>query len=277
MSDITQINQKRRDIFKYSGAILGGLALAGLNKSALASSVARGQSGDTTTEPVIRINYNENPLGMSPKGQEAARQAIAKANRYPYHEEGLLQEKIAGLHGVDKSKVLMLQGSCEGIRSSFEALGTAKTQLVIPELTYEGGPKYAKIMGMNIVRLPMLPEWKFDIDAMKKAVAAYDGPTVVYLVNPNNPTATITPADLIEPWIKSKPKDTLFLVDEAYAEFVNDPRFRSVDGLIREGYDNIILLKTFRKSSRWPVCARAMRSAIPTCWRRWRTTTRPNR
>jgi len=93
----------------------------------------------------------------------------------------------------------------------------------------------------------MLPGWKFDIEGMKKAVASYDGPTIVYIVNPNNPTATITPADLIEPWIKSKPKDTLFLVDEAYAEFVNDRQFRSVDGLIREGYDNIILLKTFSK------------------------------
>lgn len=247
MSDITHINQKRREMFKYSGALLGGLALAGLNKSALASSIAGSKSGDTSTESVIRINYNENPLGMSPKGQEAARLAIAKANRYPYKEQGQLQEKIAGLHGVDKSNVLMLQGSCEGIRSCFEALGTAKTQLVIPELTYEGGPKYAKIMGMNIVRLPMLPGWKFDIEAMKKTVAAYDGPTLVYIVNPNNPTATITPAELIEPWIKSKPKDTLFLVDEAYAEFVNDSRFRSVDGLIREGYDNIILLKTFSK------------------------------
>ncbi|MFP1728112.1 pyridoxal phosphate-dependent aminotransferase [Lonsdalea quercina] len=247
MSDITHINQKRREMFKYSGALLGGLALAGLNKSALASAIASSKSDSGTTESVIRINYNENPLGMSPKGQEAARLAIAKANRYPYKEEGQLREKIAGLHGVDKSKVLMLQGSCEGIRSSFEALGTEKTQLVIPELTYEGGPKYAKVMGMNIVRLPMLPGWKFDIEGMKKAVASYGGPTLVYIVNPNNPTATITPADLIEPWIKSKPKDTLFLVDEAYAEFVNDRQFRSVDGLIREGYDNIILLKTFSK------------------------------
>ncbi|MFP1808796.1 pyridoxal phosphate-dependent aminotransferase [Lonsdalea quercina] len=247
MSDITHINQKRREMFKYSGALLGGLALAGLNKSALASATASSKSDSGTTESVIRINYNENPLGMSPKGQEAARLAIAKANRYPYKEEGQLREKIAGLHGVDKSNVLMLQGSCEGIRSSFEALGTEKTQLVIPELTYEGGPKYAKVMGMNIVRLPMLPGWKFDIEGMKKAVASYGGPTLVYIVNPNNPTATITPADLIEPWIKSKPKDTLFLVDEAYAEFVNDRQFRSVDGLIREGYDNIILLKTFSK------------------------------
>ncbi|WP_258395378.1 MULTISPECIES: aminotransferase class I/II-fold pyridoxal phosphate-dependent enzyme [Lonsdalea] len=168
MTDTIHTNQNRREMFKYSGALLGGLALAGLNKSALASSLAGSKSSGTTTEPVIRINYNENPLGMSPKGQEAARLAIAKANRYPYQEERQLQEKIAGLHGVEKSKVLMLQGSCEGIRSCFEALGTAKTQLVIPELTYEGGPKYAKIMGMNIVRLPMLPGWTFDIEAMKK-------------------------------------------------------------------------------------------------------------
>ncbi|KAA8999035.1 histidinol-phosphate aminotransferase family protein [Affinibrenneria salicis] len=247
MSEAANINKQRRDMFKYSGALLGGLALAGLNKSALASSLSGAAPTSATAPSLIRINYNENPLGMSPKAQEAARQAISKANRYPYHEEGLLQEKIAGLHALDKSKVLVLQGSCEGIRSSFEALGSAQTQLVIPELTYEGGPKYAKIMGMKIVRVPMLAGWQFDVDGLKQAVAAYDGPSIVYIVNPNNPTATITPADLIEPWIKSKPKNTLFLVDEAYAEFVNDDRFRSVDGLIRAGYDNIVLLKTFSK------------------------------
>ncbi|MCG8709172.1 aminotransferase class I/II-fold pyridoxal phosphate-dependent enzyme [Brenneria sp. 4F2] len=247
MSEIKTINRQRRDLFKYSSALLGGLALSGLSKTALASTIADGASTNNASSALIRINYNENPLGMSPKAQEAARQAIAKANRYPYQEEGLLRDKIAGMHGVDKNKVLVLQGSCEGIRSCFEALGTPKTQLVIPELTYEGGPKYAKIMGMNIVRVPMLPGWKFDVAGLKKAVDEYDGPSIVYIVNPNNPTATITPADLIEPWIKSQPKETLFLVDEAYAEFVNDPGFRSVDGLIREGYDNIVLLKTFSK------------------------------
>ncbi|QTF09055.1 aminotransferase class I/II-fold pyridoxal phosphate-dependent enzyme [Brenneria izadpanahii] len=247
MSDIKNINRQRRDLFKYSGAILGGLALGGLSKTALASSIGGGASADNTAPALIRINYNENPLGMSPKAQEAARLAIAKANRYPYQEQGLLRDKIAAMQGVDKSNVLVLQGSCEGIRSCFEALGTPETQLVIPELTYEGGPKYAKVMGMNIVRVPMSPGWKFDVAGLKKAVDAYAGPSIVYIVNPNNPTATITPADLIEPWIKSKPKDTLFLVDEAYAEFVNDDTFRSVAGLIREGYDNIVLLKTFSK------------------------------
>lgn len=247
MSNIKNINRQRRDLFKYSSAILGGLALSGLSKTALASSIGGAASTDNSTSELIRINYNENPLGMSPKAQEAARQAIAKANRYPYHEQGLLRDKIAGMHSVDKSNVLVLQGSCEGIRSCFEAMGTPKTQLVIPALTYEGGPKYAKVMGMNIVRVPMLPGWKFDIAGMKKAVDEYAGPSIVYIVNPNNPTATITPADLIEPWIKSKPQETLFLVDEAYAEFVNDDKFRSVDGLIREGYDNIVLLKTFSK------------------------------
>nr|WP_241391467.1 histidinol-phosphate transaminase [Serratia proteamaculans]ULG18717.1 aspartate aminotransferase [Serratia proteamaculans] len=247
MSDVTYFNKKRREIFKYSSAIIGGLALGGLSKTALASSISSGIPEVTESSELIRINYNENPLGMSPKAQYAAYLAIAKANRYPYHDEGLLQRKIAKLHGIDKTNVLMLQGSCEGIRSSFEALATSETQLVIPELTYEGGPKYAKIMGMNIVRVPMLPGFKFDVDGLKKAVHEYTGPSIVYIVNPNNPTATITPADLIEPWIKSKPKNTLFLVDEAYAEFVNDTQFRSVDGLIREGYNNVVLLKTFSK------------------------------
>ncbi|UVO10374.1 aminotransferase class I/II-fold pyridoxal phosphate-dependent enzyme [Pectobacterium polonicum] len=57
----------------------------------------------------------------------------------------------------------------------------------------------------------------------------------------------ITPANLIEPWIASKPANTMFIVDEAYAEFVNDLRFRSISPMITQGAENIILLKTFSK------------------------------
>ncbi|WP_240355156.1 hypothetical protein [Pectobacterium brasiliense] len=55
-------------------------------------------------------------------------------------------------------------------------------------------------------------------------MAGYSGPSIVYLVNPNNPTGTITPADFIEPWIASKPATSMRLMPSssmtsAFAQF----------------------------------------------------------
>lgn len=40
---------------------------------------------------------------------------------------------------------------------------------------------------------------------------------------------------------------TVFILDEAYAEFVEDKSYRSAAELVREGLDNVIVLKTFSK------------------------------
>ncbi|WP_437615718.1 pyridoxal phosphate-dependent aminotransferase [Erwinia sp. V71] len=249
MNDEQTVNQKRRSLFKLSGVLLGSAAVtSSLVPRAFAASPATTPafSAPTRDNP-IRINFNENPLGMSPKAQAAARDAVVKANRYAKDEIVQLGQKLADHHQVTLKSVLLTAGSSEGIRAAIEGCATLDTQLVIPELTYGDGEHFAKIAGLKVTKVKMLNNWAFDIPAMKAAVADYNGPSLVYLVNPNNPTATITPADLIEPWITSKPANTMFIIDEAYAEFVNDPRFRSVSPLLSQGMDNIILLKTFSK------------------------------
>lgn len=122
-----------------------------------------------------------------------------------------------------------------------------KVQLVIPELTYGDGQHFAELYSVPIVKVPMLANWKVDVAGLKKAVDDFDGFSIVYFVNPNNPTSTVTPASEIDPWVRSKPDNTLFIADEAYAEYVSDPNFKSMANLIQDGLDNVVLLKTFSK------------------------------
>jgi histidinol-phosphate aminotransferase len=248
MSAHTVVNTQRRQLLKLSGALAGTVTLAGLSHPALSETLP---ASDTfavpTADKPIRINFNENALGMSPKAQAAARDAVTKANRYAKEEIITLRHKLASQYQIPETGILLTAGSSEGIRASIEAYATPDSQLVIPELTYGDGEHFAAIAGMKITKVAMLDGWQFDINGLKQAVEKHKGPSLVYLVNPNNPTAMITPADLIEPWINSKPANTIFIVDEAYAEFVNDPRFRSVSPLVKQGADNVILLKTFSK------------------------------
>lgn len=240
----------RRKLIIRSASIFAGLTLTGKATSAFSDNISNTKSptfiAPSSHEP-IRVNFNENALGMSLKAQHAATASVTKANRYAKKQIFQLNKIIADNYALPLEAVLLTQGSSEGIRASIEANAEANTQLVIPMLTYSDGEEFATIAGLKITKIPCMQNWEFDIEAMKKAVESYKGKSIVYLVNPNNPTGTITSADLIEPWIKSNPVNTLFIVDEAYAEFVNNPLFRSVAPLIKAGADNVLLLKTFSK------------------------------
>lgn len=246
MSETSVVNSKRRQLLKLS-ALASGLALTSMSRYSLAKNAPGTHFAPPAVTTPVRINFNENALGMSPAAQAAARDAISKANRYAKEEIIALRSKLASQYQISESALLLTAGSSEGIRAAIEACSTPDTQLVIPELTYGDGELFASSAGLKITKVKMLDGWQFDINGLRQAVDRYPGPSLVYLVNPNNPTATITPADLIEPWINSKPAKTIFIVDEAYAEFVNDKRFRSVAPLIKQGAANVILLKTFSK------------------------------
>ncbi|MCH1917856.1 aminotransferase class I/II-fold pyridoxal phosphate-dependent enzyme [Shewanella sp. A3A] len=242
-------NTQRRQFLKLSGALAGGAALTGLSSVAVAKSSEASKSfTPPTADKPIRICWNENPLGMSPKAQEVARATVTLGNRYPMGDMVTLQKMLADEHGVPADYVLLTAGATEGIRAAVEALASPDVQLVVPELTFDAAEEGAKVNGITkITRIPMLKDWGIDLAAMKKAVADYNGPSLVYLVNPNNPTGAIVKAGDIEAWINSKPANTMFLMDEAYAEFADDPNFRSVSPLLKAGAQNIVLLKTFSK------------------------------
>lgn len=240
----------RRKLIIQSAGIFAGVTLTGKATTALSKGLNNTKPSTfaiPSSQTPIRVNFNENALGMSLKAQQAAIASVVKANRYAKNQIFQLNTIIADNYALPLEAVLLTQGSSEGIRASIQAHAGTNTQLVIPTLTYSDGEEFATIAGLKITKVPCMQNWKFDIDAMEKAVADYKGKSIVYLVNPNNPTGTITAADLIEPWIQSKPANTLFIVDEAYAEFVNNPLFRSVAPLIKAGADNILLLKTFSK------------------------------
>ena len=73
----------RRD-FLRAGAAVGAAGLSRLVTlpgQALAAPQVPGQEASSVSS--IRLNSNENPLGLSPSARMAVEKAIAEANRYP--------------------------------------------------------------------------------------------------------------------------------------------------------------------------------------------------
>lgn len=235
----------RRDLFRFAGAGAGVLALG---SAAAAAPVSRPAFVPPSPSKPLRLCFNENALGMSAAAKKAAVRAIEEeASLYPFMRCEVLRKACAAYMGGKPENIMLTHGSAEAIRASIECNIVENTQLVIPELTYSDGEDCAKRNGIKVVKVPMREDLSIDIDGMKKAVAAHKGRSIVYFVNPNNPTSTICDSKVLNAWIRSKPADTFFVIDEAYGEFVDSKQFVSAKTLVDEGLDNLAVLKTFSK------------------------------
>ena len=160
---------RRRTFLNFS--LLGAAVSAALPVKAFSQETAANISFlAPTAENPIRINFNENALGMSPSAQAAARDAVAKGNRYAKAEITQLHGKLCDMYKVPKNFLLLTDGSSEGIRALMGAYSRLpKVQLVIPELTYGDGEHFANLYNVPVVKVPMLADWKVDVAGLKTA------------------------------------------------------------------------------------------------------------
>jgi histidinol-phosphate aminotransferase len=120
-------------------------------------------------------------------------------------------------------------------------------RLVAPSPTFEDVFEYSEPHPwIDLKPVPLLPDHSHDLTAMEEAASGAQGPVLVYVCNPNNPTGTLTPVDEVEGWIRRAPQNVHFLVDEAYFEFVDSGQYRSFDQLALEN-PNVVVARTFSK------------------------------
>ena len=84
----------------------------------------------------------------------------------------------------------------------------------------------------------------FAHDLPKMHAATKSG--LIYICNPNNPTASITPKDELRDFIAKTPRETMILVDEAYFHYADSPDYESVIPLVKE-HPNLVVSRTFSK------------------------------
>jgi len=231
--------------FVTSGLAAGmaGLATGGLSlKTLLDSSPAAPRSADDA----VRLCFNENPLGLAPAARQAVVDAIVDANRYPGDYAAPLAEALARFVGVEEENLVIGAGSTEILQMAVQAYQGPGVPLVLADPTYEDVPDYQRPLSFNLERVPLTDEMAHDIGRMREAAESIRRPVVVYVCNPNNPTGTVPPSDDLVARIGDAPESTLFLVDEAYYEYVDDPRYHSALPWI-DRKPNVIVVRTFSK------------------------------
>ncbi len=196
---------------------------------------------------VVRLSSNENPFGPSPKALKAMSDAFGLSCRYPDDESKALVEALAKFDGVSPGQVLPGGGSGEILKLCADVLtgpvreGTGG-RLVVADPTFEAILYHAKENGAEVVKVPLTSSYSHDLPKMLGS--AKKG--LVYICNPNNPTASITPKKQVREFIEKAPPDTIILVDEAYHHYVDSPDYESVIPLVKD-HPNLIVARTFSK------------------------------
>jgi histidinol-phosphate aminotransferase len=192
---------------------------------------------------IVRLNANENPYGPSPKGLQAITDSFGLACRYPDEHNNVLIDKLAKLNKVDRNEILLGDGSGEILKLCAETFtGPQNGKLVAADPTFEAILTGATANGAEVVKVPLTNTFAHDVEKM--LAAAKEG--LIYVCNPNNPTASITPKAELHDFIAKTPPSTMILVDEAYFHFADSPDYDSVIPLVKE-HPNLIVSRTFSK------------------------------
>lgn len=193
---------------------------------------------------LIKLSSNENPLGPSPKAVAAIRAASDSIHRYPDSGAAALREALAAQVGMAPEYVTCSNGSDELIFLVCVALLREGDEAVMADGTFISYLLRTQELGARAVRVP-LRDQAHDLPAMAAAI----GPQtrVVFVCNPNNPTGTIVSPDAIRQFIAQVPEHVLIVMDEAYIEFMDGAAAPDLCAELRDGRENLLLLRTFAK------------------------------
>jgi histidinol-phosphate aminotransferase len=231
----------RRDIFKTAGTAFVGAALAGLP-----SRVTHAQSGMPTGPgtDMLRLSANENPYGPSDSAKQAMAAAMIEGWKYATSELSVLAKLIAEREGLTPEHVMITEGSAEVLRVVALIYGSQGNEMISARPTFEQAPAYAEKTGGELVWVDLDKDMKHDLAAMEGRITNKTG--LIYVCNPNNPTATMIPAKDLRSFLNVASPRAMTLVDEAYIDLVDDPVGSSMVDQVRAG-KNVIIARTFSK------------------------------
>src|SRR5687767_4126869 len=197
----------------------------------------------------LRLNSNENPLGPSAAARAAIEKAFVYAGRYPMNAKPAMADfraLVAKKHGVKVEAVSLGAGSGEILENAVQAFTSPSRPLVSALPTFENPARLAKELKIPVTEVMVDAAGKLDLEKM---IAAAPGAGLVFICNPNNPTATVHSATAITDTvarIRKAAPDTVVLVDEAYHDYVTDPSYATAMPLVADN-PNVIVSRTMSK------------------------------
>ena len=204
-----------------------------------------GARGNTTGPTPIKLSSNETVFGPLTGVAEVIAAAAEQIHRYPDMFAVDLTARIASHHGLDADQVVVGGGSVAVLQHVLQAYCDAGAQVIYAWRSFEAYPIITAVSGAQPVPVPLTDDWRHDLDAMAAAIT--DRTAVIMVCSPNNPTGAAVTTEELTRFMERVPSTVVVVLDEAYAEFVDDPAM--VDGRSHlAAYPNLISVRTFSKA-----------------------------
>lgn len=249
----------RRQWLRHTGLGLGaGVALPGLlpasemarvlgpnvSYAEMLAVMERDVTAARRADGPIRLQYNENPFGMSPRAKDAITGNWRQHTWYvpPIREE--VRATFARHVGVPVDHVLVTQGSSEVLSVLALAYNMEGGEIVAPWPTFEDLPRWGDTLKARVHRIPLDQHLEHDLYAMDAKVGS--GTKLVFVCNPNNPTSNLTGDKALREFVSSAAKRTTVVIDEAYFDYVDVPGHTSMIDLVLAG-ESVVVSRTASK------------------------------
>ena len=184
----------------------------------------------------IKLNTNESPFPPSKKALEKSAEAAQRLQLYSDPECTSLVEKAAEVFGVDKSEIIMNNGSDETLYFAFAAFCDEAHPAAFPNISYGFYPVFAEMNRIPYTEIPLNGDFTINVEDYININKT------IFIANPNAPTGIALPIEDIERIVKSNPNNVV-VIDEAYVDF----GAQTCIPLIKK-YDNLLVIQTFSKS-----------------------------
>jgi histidinol-phosphate aminotransferase len=179
----------------------------------------------------IRLSFNENPYGPSPKARAALADCSSISNRYPDEAYRQMINALAQKYNRKPENIILGCGSTEILRAADDAFLDSTQNVVAAAPTFEAVLDYARVLHSNAVLIPLTADHRHDLPKMAAACASKTG---------------VVTRDEFAAFVQAVPPTTLIIVDEAYFDFADDPRYASAVEFI-PAHPNVIVARTFSK------------------------------
>lgn len=162
-----------------------------------------------------------------------------RVNEYPETSYLELREALAEYLGRSKDEITVTAGCDEALDVLVKVFIDPNTKVLVSAPTYAMYRVVVEAMGGKIINILRKPDFSDDVEKILKTVD--DKTKLIFLCNPNNPTANPTSEKTVLQLLEET--DCAIVVDESYVEFYGKSFVNLVDK-----YENLIILRTFSKA-----------------------------
>lgn len=196
-------------------------------------------------DQIIDFSANINFLGPPALILEAIRSNVKKIENYPEINAKTLKKLIAEKHRLAADQVTVANGAAEMIYQLNKVLKPKQVLVIDP--TFSEYELAAESAGAKIKHFKLNQSADFIPDLEKLKTDLNNQIDLLFICNPNNPTAHLLKADELEMVIqKAAENDITVVVDEAFIDFLTEPEKYSTIKLL-DSYDNLVILKSMTK------------------------------